>query len=42
MSGVRQAKQSEVKGIIKGHKTFCLSVYGWEGVCLSVSLSACL
>ncbi len=27
---------SEVKSIKKGQKNFNLSVYGWEGVCLSV------
>ncbi len=41
-----QSERSEVKGIRKGIKFFCPSVYGWEGVhlsvCLSVSVCVCL
>jgi hypothetical protein len=33
---IEQSKHSEVKGIKKGIKNFCPSLYGWEGMCLSV------
>jgi len=33
---------SKVKGIKIGHKKFHPSVYGWEGMCLSLCLSLCL
>ncbi len=32
------SEHSERKGIKKGIKNFCPSLYGWEGVCLSVCL----
>jgi hypothetical protein len=34
-----RSKCSEVKKIKKGHKIFHLSIYEWEGVCLTVCLS---
>ncbi len=33
-----QSECSELKGIKKGIKEFHLSVYEWEGMCLSVCL----
>ena len=35
-------EHSKVKGIKKGHKTFYLYIYGWEGMCLSVCVSVCM
>ena len=34
-----QSKHSQMKGIKKGHKIFWPSVYGWEGMHLSVCVS---